>query len=112
MHKTFEVPGHLLALDLDGLPDDCPKHIVGIHVPSMPNDQCVFFHKLFEHCVPWTVLLSDFNSVTDVVDRFSGALDPMSSQLSHLLAEHSFVVHWILHHLSYPICWQSIHLLN
>ncbi len=87
MHKAFKIPGHLLALDLDGLPDDCPRHIVGIYAPSMPNNQCVFFHQLFEHCVPRTVLLG----VTDVVDRFSGTLDPTSSQLSHLLAEHSFV---------------------
>ena len=91
MHKVFEIPGHLLALDLDGLPDDCPRHIVGIYVPTVLNDRCVFFHKLFEYCVPHTVLLGDFNSVTDVVDRFLGALDPTSSQLSHLLAQHSFV---------------------
>ena len=37
-HKTFEIPGHLLALDLDGLPDDCPQRIIGIYAPSVSKD--------------------------------------------------------------------------
>ena len=37
---------------------------------------------MFEYCVPRTVLLGDFNSVTNVTDRFSGVLDLTSSQFA------------------------------
>ncbi len=73
------------------MPDDCPQHIIGLYMPSMAKDQGMFFQTIFEHCALRTVLLGDFNSVVDVTERFSGTLDPTSSQLSHLLRKHSFV---------------------
>ena len=101
MCKSFDIPGHMLVLDLDGTPNNAPKCIIGIYAPSISQECSSFFYQVFDHVASHTVLLGDFNSMTDGMDRFSGTLDKTSSQLSHLLNMHSFTELQGSHHYTF-----------
>ncbi len=55
-----------------------------------------------------TVLLGDFNSITDCTDRVSGNLDPISGLLSNLLSANSLVEPNGTHHFSFTYHYPSL----
>ncbi len=81
MHKTFELLGYLLVVDLDTGRGDEIECLICVYAPNDPKDRTHFFQVVFQHCNACKALLGDFNSVVDSADRFSGALDRTSAQL-------------------------------
>ncbi len=61
-----------------------------IYAPNDPSQRKTFFDSVPSFCIEHTLLLGDFNSVTDVCDRSSSNLDPTSIQLQCMLASLNF----------------------
>ena len=63
-----EVQGRLLALDLCHPQISC--HLINIYAPNEPALHGTFFNSMPQWIMNKTVLLGDFNSVTQKCDRF------------------------------------------
>ncbi len=50
VYKSFEIPGHLLVLDLERAPNDTPTRIIGIYAPSLFKECCLFLTNLWACC--------------------------------------------------------------
>ena len=100
-----EIPGHLLALDLES--DGQTVCIINIYAPNLPLDRMDFFNQLENLIMVDTMLLSDFNSITQMCDQASRKLDPTSALLDRILYKHklfepqgSHLHTFTYHHLS------------
>ncbi len=81
--------GHLLALDLEQ-PDGITYRVVGIYAPSDASKCSKFFAQLTQFLMSSTLLLRDFNSITNSCDCLSNNLDSTSNQLSTILKQWHF----------------------
>ena len=87
VNKAGEIPGYLLALDFVNL----QQHLICIYVPADAKNRCIFFEVMSTFLTSGTILLGDFNSITDPFDRLSGNLDGTSCMLDAILLNHNFV---------------------
>ncbi len=88
--KVGEVPGHLLALQLQRDGDGLDLMVTCIYAHSDPVLRSGLFNSLHTHFQNKIILLGDFNSVTNQYDRLSGSLDTTSACLDQLLWDHHF----------------------
>ncbi len=84
--KCGEIPGHLLALDLQLLTSNL--WVVGLYTPPIQIKHCLFFKDMHRYFNDNVLLLGDFNSVTSPTDRMSRHLDATSMILNGVLT------HW------------------
>ncbi len=87
--KSGEIPGRLLALNIHGVNFDFD--LVCIYAANNPSKRSNFFAQIPSFCTAHTLLIGDFNSVTESSDRMSGNLDPTSTQLQSLLNSNNFM---------------------
>ena len=88
--KSGEIPGKLVALHLTRDFNGLDMIVVCIYAPSDPSQRTTFFDCVPSFCTEHTLLLGDFNLVTDMSDRSSSNLDPTSLQLQHMLTSLNF----------------------
>ena len=89
IHKVGSIPGYLIALDLVML-DGFSFRVVGIYTPPDSSKRSTFFVQMSDFLIPITLLIGDFNSITDSCDRLSNNLDTTSVILQ------SFLIKWDL----------------
>ena len=110
--KTGEIPGKLLSVDLSSDTQDL-IWLVTVYAPNDVHSRIKFFHELCTFVMDNTILLGDFNSVTDPADKLSGKLDGTSKELARLLRDCDLCepygsqnTTFTYHHLSDPL-WKS-----
>ena len=84
--RAAEIPGCLLALDLES--DGQIICIINIYAPNLPLDRTDFFNQLENLVMVDTMLLGDFNSITQMCDQASRKLDHTSALLDRILHKH------------------------
>ncbi len=88
--KVGKIAGHLLAVDLtDG--DFRDFRLLNIYVPAYPQLQKKFYDNCTLFAVDNMMVVGDFNSVIDRVDRLSGNLDSTSALLKKWLGDFNLV---------------------
>ena len=65
VHKAGEIPGYLLVLDFTRVAANGFQHLICIYAPPDPCLRGDFFQEVFTYVSDQTILLGDFNSVTD-----------------------------------------------
>ncbi len=82
--KMVAIGGRLLVLDLI-LFDGTMIRVINVYAPTNSYERLLFFKDLPQFFLEKMVLLGDFNSTTQCMDRASSKMDPTSSFLSSLL---------------------------
>ncbi len=75
-----QIEGRLLSVDLLKMMGN-KTCIITVYAPNDVDQQLKFFHDMQAFVTDNTILLGDFNSVTDLADRLSGKLDRTSNEL-------------------------------